>query len=460
MERINLLDITVRKLLKKFGKGNHEPGSGSAAAFHGLLSSHLLVTVVSITLEPDKIKYYREIEKQLNSYKKTLENNIIPRLEELFEEDSIQFDKVIKFRGLRDYASDSTEKHYHEKRHLKQLKLVTEIPIEIAGLCIDISKIADFVFSNGFQSARGDTCVAQSNSLAAIQGCISIIDLNLLSFIADAWTDKKHAEVDFLTKSYIEQNKVMQDNFSSLQQERKKRHLLQAKVYSLLEKIKGKKSYEDHEIEGFTSKLQNLVWINRKYLWRKEINSPLDILKPNIVFKKVLGYQYCDLYQIENNQGTNSWIAGVIDQPNKVIYVSKSTNFSKEEQNFTAAHELGHAILHKQPVIHRDKPSDGSIITKSPVESQADKLATYFLMPRKQVIKVFNEWFGTTKFIVNEDNCYRHFNIGPSELREHTKTLRGLSLKLSSHEKQHNGRYGSIADLFKVSRGTFRSKAI
>ncbi len=452
MDEMNLLDLTVRKLLKKFGKGNHKPGSGSAAAFQGILSSNLIVTVISLTLDPERIKYYKESKEQLGNYKKILENDFIPRLEILFEDDSVQFDKVIKLRDLRNKTLESVEKNNYEQKHLNQLMIATEIPIEIAKLCIDISKIAGFVFNNGFQSARGDSCVARSSSLSAIQGCISIIDLNLISFMPNIWTEEKRLEVESLTKSYFEEHEAMKDNFLSLQQERNKRHLLRGQVNALMKEIKGKKVYKDNEIEDFTSKLQNLIWKNKKHLWRKELGSPLKTLKPSTVFKKILGYQYCDQDYLVNTEDPNIAIAGVIDQQSKVVYVSK--DFNNEERNFTAAHELGHAFLHNQPIIHRDRPSDGFAkrTSKNVVEYQADKFAIYFLMPKKQVLQVFNEWFGTNKFIINEDNCFTNFNKTPRVIREECKSKRGLALKLSSLQKQYNGRFLSISDLFNVSR--------
>lgn len=452
MNENRLMELTVRKLFKKFGKGNHKPGSGSAAAFQGMLSSHLTVTVISLTLDSDRIKYYLESKEQLNKYKKRLEDLIIPGLEELFEDDSIQFDKVIKLRELRDKTLESVQKNSYEQKHLKQLKVATEIPIEIAKLCIEVSEIASFVFTNGFQAARGDTCVAQSNSLAAVLGCISIIDLNLLSFMSDSWTKEKRDQIDGLTESYFRLNQSSQNNFFKLQKERSKRHLLQEEISGLVEKIKGKNTLKDIEIENLTRKIQNLVWKNKSYLWRKPPESPLEMLKPSIVFKKLLGYQYCDEDYIVSKKDDIKVTEGVIDQPSKVVYISR--NFKKEERNFTAAHELGHAILHSQAIIHRDRPLDGSRKTnlKDPLEYQADKFATYFLIPKNQLREVFAQWFGVSRFTLNEDNCFKHFNVSPTVLRKQTKTLRGLALKLASLEKQNNGRYVSLSNIFKVSK--------
>lgn len=85
-------------------------------------------------------------------------------------------------------------------------------------------------------------------------------------------------------------------------------------------------------------------------------------------------------------------------------------------QNFTAAHELGHAVLHKQTVMHRDRPVDGSYNNKkrSLPELQADRFATHFLMPKKIVIEIFQELFQTDRFIIKEDSAF-HLIKGPQK---------------------------------------------
>ena len=55
--------------------------------------------------------------------------------------------------------------------------------------------------------------------------------------------------------------------------------------------------------------------------------------------------------------------------------------FSLETIKFTIAHELGHALLHPNMVLHRDRPMDGSksLQSKDYKELQANKFAAYFL---------------------------------------------------------------------------------
>ena len=52
----NKLELPAAELLEKFGKGSHVPGSGSAAAFQGMLSAQLILTVISLTLDKKRGK--------------------------------------------------------------------------------------------------------------------------------------------------------------------------------------------------------------------------------------------------------------------------------------------------------------------------------------------------------------------------------------------------------------------
>src|SRR5690606_17622359 len=129
--------------------------------------------------------------------------------------------------------------------------------------------------------------------------------------------------------------------------------------------------------------------------------------------------------------------------------------FPRPTKNFTAAHELGHAILHKQPVMHRDIPIDGSIMSKnrSQAERQADKFAAYFLMPAKLVKDVFEELFQTQQFQIDETSAFKLINGNVSGLRKECRNLRGLSKKLASSESYGQNFFNSMATIFNVSVG-------
>lgn len=92
------------------------------------------------------------------------------------------------------------------------------------------------------------------------------------------------------------------------------------------------------------------------------------------------------------------------------ISVSKSDD--KQEQRFTAAHELSHFLL------HRDKIGDG--IVDSPlyrskmsnkVEVEANKLAADILMPYKKINQVIEEGVGTL------ESLSQYFNVSVQAMK-------------------------------------------
>lgn len=449
----NLLKLSTENLLEKFGAGNHKPGSGSAVAFQGMLSANLVHTVITLTTEEERRKYYGDWFSELLNKDQDILDRIKPRLERLFEEDSIQFDKVITLRDARDEEKDLVKKSDYQIEHLKELKIATEIPIEIAKLCKEVAEMADYVFKYGFQSARGDTCVALNGAVSSIAGCISIIDLNLLSFHSNEWTERIRSEVNQLMSTYENLYQISIQNSKSLKDEAKRKDLCQKEINALIKGIQAKTKFSNSDIEESALQLQRIIWKHKDTIWkRNKPENPIDILKPGIVLKRTLGYQFYIATELGSNksQKESNEIAGVINQKKKAIYISN--RFPEETQNFTAAHELGHALFHKQTVIHRDRALDGSMNPqRSPREYQADKFAAYFLMPTRQIKEVFQEWFSTQKFIIDENTAFNLIKNRPSILKDRCKNLRGLSRRLASAEYFGPTPLTPMSKLFNVS---------
>ena len=100
----NLLDLKANVLLDKFGKGGHVPGSGSAAAFMGLLAAKLIATVGTLTLRRSKYqKHHDAVRKALQD----IEERIYPALSALFQDDAVAFGAVFAARTARDRAKDT-----------------------------------------------------------------------------------------------------------------------------------------------------------------------------------------------------------------------------------------------------------------------------------------------------------------------------------------------------------------
>lgn len=95
--------MPTNQLLEKFGAGRHKPGSGGAAALLSLVACKLLQAVVDLTHGREQ---YDGVRDQSTLANKDLLSDIEPSLKHTFQEDSVQFDKVIRARRQRDAEED------------------------------------------------------------------------------------------------------------------------------------------------------------------------------------------------------------------------------------------------------------------------------------------------------------------------------------------------------------------
>jgi formiminotetrahydrofolate cyclodeaminase/Zn-dependent peptidase ImmA (M78 family) len=448
-----LVDISTRKLLEKFGAGNHKPGSGSASAFQGMLAAQMLRTVIDLTNDPKRAKVYSKFIAEFKRIMHEIDSRIYSKLEALFQQDSEEFDVVINLREERDKEKNLVRKRELSEKALNALVISTETPIEIAESCLDLVEFATFVFDNGFKAARGDSGVALNSALSAVASCLSIIELNLITLPVNERTDRVRQRKAAIKLKYDQLSLNANRALSILEKEANQSKKFYESIMpfqkgNLADSVKG-----NSEIENIVRDLQNTLWVQRGNIWKNNApENPLDILKPNIALEKVMNYIYItsDSLGIYEQDGDVFEIAGLINKKDRVVQVSK--NFPQETQNFTAAHELGHAILHRQLVMHRDKPIDGSsTFPKTREEAQADKFATYFLMPSKMVEEVFFEIFEIPKFIINENTvlAIRARNI--QDLRIRCRNRRGLARLLASTGYYGGKSFNSLAKIFQVS---------
>lgn len=453
----DLLDLKTYRLLNDFGAGSHKPGSGSAAALQGMLAAKLLVTVIELNNGVDyKFRYSKALPRLLEM-QSIINSRIYPRLTALFQLDSVQFGKTIKERERRNAETDLINHNLLARSALAELKVSIRLPLEIASLCVEIAEFADYVFDNAFQSARGDSQVALSSAVAAVAGSLSIVHLNLLPFGSDSykWIEKVRLKCESLQNHYDKLNAIASVKMNVLVKKVEAKRSFYKEVDQLLKGTKSAQQITNKQLEQFARDLQNLVWLNRKSIWGTEISiAERDVLNPSKVFEKVLGYKYDHNHDLGYYFIDGQWvdIAGLIDQDNKLVQISNHTD--KHLQNFTAAHELGHALLHKQSVLHRDVPIDGSNeLRNRPLEErQADKFASYFLMPAKLVRRRFKLLFNTHDFRITSDSAFNLTgNSSANDLKIKCNDLRGLSLKLASAESYGQDFFEPLSTYFNVS---------
>lgn len=175
-EPSGLLAKPTTELLSAFGSGKASPGSGSAAALMGLLSSKLILTVCTISQEkPECVK-----DKKIFDYiSDQIRSEIEPKLRELFEKDAKDFDRVVSLRKLRDAATDSKQKAAYSREANELLEVATDYAIEITDLCMRLIDNGVIIFENGWHAVRGDSGAAISSAVSGVMSGIFIISLNL-----------------------------------------------------------------------------------------------------------------------------------------------------------------------------------------------------------------------------------------------------------------------------------------
>lgn len=248
----------------------------------------------------------------------------------------------------------------------------------------------------------------------------------------------------------VEQRQELQ---ASLQPQRKLYRKLPSATNVEQPSAEQPRRYSEKEIQDLVRELQAKLWRNRKQFWGEDVpNDPVDLLDPYLALH-ISGYDVEvkeTLGQFRQGHKTIE-VAGLLDNANKKVELSRQ--FNAEIMLFTAAHELGHTMLHGNSSIglHRDRALDGTKISRDNIEWAADKFAVYFLMPEKLLRKQFKQRFLTDLFQISEATAFALSGNSISEIRDKFKTKRELSRFLAGAEQYNGRRFKSLANHFKVS---------
>lgn len=210
--------------------------------------------------------------------------------------------------------------------------------------------------------------------------------------------------------------------------------------------------YTNKEIEAAATRLQRRLWCEREQLSEGALSiNPLDVLDIRKALRLV-GYELTFESGLGYHPGSQIEVAGLIDRDAKVV--KASLQFLEPYQTFTLAHELGHAVLHPDGGgIHRDRPLDGVTRSREASELEADKFASYFLMPGKLLRKRFNQCFVTKRFVLTDDTAFALSRTASDAVREKNPTQRHLARALAMTETYNARSFQSLAAQFRVSVG-------
>jgi len=186
------------------------------------------------------------------------------------------------------------------------------------------------------------------------------------------------------------------------------------------------------EIEALADDLRRKIWENRDVLWQGEPPAnQIQALEPGVALQ-YLGYEArsSDFLGVHNIDGKETEAAGEMDRERRIVEISR--RFPNEVQLFTAAHEVGHILLHPDvPQLHRDVAVDGRSQSRDWREQEADRFAACFLMPRDLLTEQFVAIFGTEKFELNDDRAFALCGASLEKVLRTVRCERDLSRRLS-----------------------------
>jgi len=144
---------------------------------------------------------------------------------------------------------------------------------------------------------------------------------------------------------------------------------------------------------------------------------------PRITIVEVLRWTFEEPKEIEHIGmvgGSEREIAGLLERSSRTVSVA--SKYSPQIRRFTAAHELGHLILHNAVQSFREAPvtDDRLQRRRTPIEMEADLFAAEYLMPSALVRGFYKKSFGEAIEASSIDDEIAFYFVGghsPSTLR-------------------------------------------
>lgn len=157
------------------------------------MAAALIQTVAQLTYKSDNDKYksYRARAEEIDSRARALRELLTSAI----NADADLFEKVMEHqRAARKAPAGSEEQKRHIKGKLDALKPATDLPLAVAGHCLELAALALELLDKGYQLAKGDTRTAAALALAGAEGALAAVDLNLKTYqktLDDDWSREK-----------------------------------------------------------------------------------------------------------------------------------------------------------------------------------------------------------------------------------------------------------------------------
>ena len=212
------------------------------------------------------------------------------------------------------------------------------------------------------------------------------------------------------------------------------------------------------QIETAARDALNGMYRQRTVLWPGEERPLHEMLEP-IDAARYFGidFRFYDELGGFGSRGDRFETAGMLDRKKALIAVA--TKFPPEVVRFTAAHEIGHWVLHPNEIMHRDRPVNGltgDTGRRPRVEREADYFAACFLMPERLVREAVECTFkrGTPPLLIDDVVAFHLRGIRANQLLQAEPESLEREFAVASCEQFNGRRFYSLAKQFRVSTMT------
>ncbi len=180
---------SIEEFLDALAAGESTPGGGAAAALTGSQAAALLSMVLNFTVGR---KRYAEVEEELRGYLQRTEC-LRADLLALADKDAEAFGEVAACYSMP--RSTDTEKSARTAAMQTALKGASEVPLEMAALCLEILELTPPVADKGNSNVVSDAATAAHLAFAAMHSALVNVKINLKFLKDEAYVSKGQARV-------------------------------------------------------------------------------------------------------------------------------------------------------------------------------------------------------------------------------------------------------------------------
>jgi len=168
-----LATTSIQEFAVRLASREPAPGGGSAAAVSGLLGVSLLEMVLNLTVGrsdfADQADFLVQKQKELAVLHK--------KVEEMIDADATAFNELMATFALP--KSTEEEKKFRSRAIQEATIKASEVPLEVAGLCLQMLQIAGTLMGKINPHAASDLLVSALSSHAAVRSALLNTAINL-----------------------------------------------------------------------------------------------------------------------------------------------------------------------------------------------------------------------------------------------------------------------------------------